>query len=111
MIMQTLFDFLTFKHFVTADILIFCYYIGAVIFPFGLYFSRNYLRHKIPWINQLYADIMSRTGTLPSHTKLLGVIFFLLMLCMMEIAWRMMFEMMIGYFQMHDYLQTLAAPR
>ncbi len=111
MIMQTLLDFLAFRHFIAADILILCYYIGAILFPLALYLSRTYLLHKIPWLNQIYADIMSRIGTLSSQKKLLGIVFFLVILGMMEIAWRMMFEMMIGYFQMHDYLQALSTAK
>ena len=109
--MQTLLDFLAFRHFIAADILILCYYIGAILFPLALYLSRTYLLHKIPWLNQVYTEIMTRISTLSSQKKLLGIIFFIVILGMMEIVWRMMFEMMIGYFQMHDYLQALSTAK
>jgi hypothetical protein len=111
MIMQTLSDFLAFRYFIAADILILCYYIGAILFPLALYLSHTYLLHKIPWLNQVYTEIMTRIGTLSSQKKLLGIIFFIVILGMMEIVWRMMFEMMIGYFQMHDYLQALSTAK
>jgi hypothetical protein len=101
--MHTLLDFLTFKQFITADILMFFYYVGVFIFPLALYLSHNYLKQKLPWIKQLYNDI----NITSLKKKLLLVSFFILLLTMMELLWRMMFEMIIGYFQMHNYLQIL----
>ena len=111
MIMQTLFNFLSFKHFIAIDVLIVCYYIGAILFPFMLYLSRNYLIQHISWVNTLYSRLTTSIHEFSIQKKLLGILFFLLMFIGMEIVWRMMCEMTIGYFQMHDYLQTLSTAK
>ncbi len=109
--MQTFFDFLSFKHFIAADILIVCYYIGALLFPLILYLSRKYIIQNISWINTFYSRFTTSMHALSIQKKLLIILFFLLLFLSMEVVWRMMCEMMIGYFQMHDYLQLLAEGR
>ena len=105
--MQTLMDFLTFKHFITADILIICYYIGAVIIPILLYVGRKYLIEKVQIIRTLNDFFLNAFSSLEVKHRRYAILFFVLMFLAMELMWRMMFEIMIGYFQMHDYLQQL----
>ena len=107
--MQTLFDFLTFQQFITAEILMFCYYLGAIVIPVLLYYFRRYLIEKISLIHTLNDFLRQAFSSLDPKNRLYAKIVFVLVFLAMETAWRMMFEMMIGYFQMHDYLQQIAA--
>ncbi len=84
-----MYDFFTFKIFITPDILIFFYYIGALIMPLILFnYRRKFfaflgLEFKVNWRGKL--------------------LFTVIFLCM-ELFWRMGFEVMIGYFQIHNAL-------
>ena len=80
-------DIVTFNSFITQDVLIFFYYIGVVIIPIVLYYFRENLTKKFPWSN--------------------WIIFIIFFVCI-ELFWRMFFEMMIGYFDMHDYLYEIS---
>lgn len=83
-------DFLTFKTFITPSILILFYYIGAILVPIFIYRKQRYILNKLS-INKINLNI---------YTKLILIAFFI----MLEIMWRMMFEVMIGYFQIHNAL-------
>jgi len=101
-------DFLTFKTFISADVLIFFYYVGAVVIPLLIWQSRSYLLENfkiIKQINDLAMKIFSSFSTKEQSSMKLLV---LLMFIFMEIVWRMMFEAMIAYFNMRDYLQQMA---
>lgn len=103
-------DFLTFKTLITRDVLILAYYTGAVVMPLVLWASRHYL---IRWLSVARsADALRQKlfSSLSSRNQLLVVAALVAMFLMMELAWRMMFETMIAYFQMHDYLQLIASP-
>jgi len=87
-----LFDFFSFKIFITPYVLFFFYYLGAFIIPFILYFYKEsffqklHIKIKISW-----------------KIKLL-MLFFLIVA---EIFWRVMFEFFFAYFQMHQFLKNL----
>jgi len=101
-------DFLSFKNFISKDILILAYYLGAIITPLFLWRIRLYLARKfyiIDKIHQMQADFYN---TLNNEDKLRLIIFLLMMFIIMEIIWRMMFEFMIAYFEMRDYLQIIS---
>jgi len=87
----TMWEILNFNTFVTQNVLILFYYIGAILAPFIIWIYRNYFINRLPFIKNL-----------PS-----ALIFFILLLCF-EICLRMVFEMMIGYFDIHDYLYELS---
>ena len=78
-------DFLTFKTFITPTIMIFFYYIGAILVPIFIYRRQKFILKKLA-INY--------------YSKAILIAIFI----MLEIMWRMMFEVVIGYFQMHDAL-------
>ena len=79
-------DILSFNAFITQDILIFFYYIGVIALPVLLYYLRD---------------------SLFTTKKFFWFVFILLFVCI-ELCWRMLFEAMIGYFDMHDYLHVIA---
>ena len=78
-------DFLTFKTFITPTIMIFFYYIGAILVPIFIYRRQKFILKKL---------------AINLYSKAILIAIFI----MLEIMWRMMFEVVIGYFQMHDAL-------
>ncbi len=101
-------DFLTFQTFITQDVLIIIYYIGAILIPVILWYFKDYLRNRFTLFSRIDTASKQLFSALSTQNRLLVLFgFFTLFLCM-ELCWRMMFEMMIGYFDMHDYLQTIA---
>jgi len=90
-------EFLTFDAFVSIPILMVAYYGGVLLIPLLAIANRSFL---LRWIRAF-------EGKFP-HSKvrlflLLGFFFIVF-----QVIWRMMFETIIGYFQMREYLQQLA---
>ncbi len=101
-------DILTFNSFVTQDVLIFFYYIGALVIPVSLYYFRDYLIKKLSLFKTANDKIKDFYISLSvTEQKVFWVTFITLFLCM-ELCWRMIFEAMIGYFDMHDYLYEIS---
>jgi len=98
-------DFLTFKTFISIDILILSYYIGAIIIPIVIWLSKGYLQKKFKILDKLNNSLLNLFGTMSLTKKLLSVLLFLFMFMSMEIVWRMCFEAMIGYFQIIESLK------
>jgi len=101
-------DFLTFKSFISIDILIFFYYIGAIVIPIALYKSKNYLIINFKIFDMFNKLLLKLFNLLDAKDKLSIKISLFVLFIFMEIFWRMMFEMIIAYFQMRDYLQSIA---
>ena len=101
-------DFLTFKSFITVELLILFYYIGAVAVPILLWMLRNYLAGKFSLFQKLQSMQKQFYTTLSNKDRLIYVVILFCIFLSMEILWRMMFETMIAYFQMRDYLQGMA---
>ena len=76
-------DYLTFNTFIAKNILLFFYYMGVLFVPVLLWYLKEYLNKKV------------------------FIIVFVFIFA--ELFWRMFFEMLIGYFDMHDYLQVLSS--
>ena len=90
-------ELLTFEAFISVPVLILFYYIGALMIPALLWYKRT-------WVVKI-ADALMRTFPITTSRLVLG---FMVLLLGFEILWRMMFEMLIGYFKMIEYLQHLA---
>jgi len=101
-------NFLTFKTFISSDILIFFYYIGAVLIPVLLWQSRVYLKDRFKIIQLINEQIVKIFSSLSNKEQSYAKLFILFAFISMEIIWRMMFEVMIAYFDMRDYLQQIA---
>jgi len=99
-------NFLTFKTFISIDILILSYYIGAIIIPIVIWLSKGYLQKKFKILDKLNSSLLNLFGTMSLSKKLLSMLLFLFMFMSMEIVWRMCFEAMIGYFQVIEALKT-----
>lgn len=104
-------DILSFNHFITQDILVIFYYIGAIVIPIVLLFFRDYLIQNISYIQKISTKIKDFFISLNTTQKTVSVLGFIIMFLCMELCWRMMFEAMIGYFDMHDYLYELSMHR
>lgn len=104
-------DFLTFNRFATRDISIFLYYFGAIFLPVLLFYVRYYLIKKILFASEIDKQIKDYYSTLSSKNKRVIWISFIVVFVLMESFWRIIFEMIIGYFDMHDYLQEISKHR
>jgi phage-related holin len=101
-------DILSFNTFVTQDILMFFYYVGAVVIPIVLYFFRTYLIDHIALIKTGYEKLYDFYSSFSVTEKKVFWFVMISMFVCMELCWRMMFEAMIGYFDMHDYLHIIS---
>ncbi len=90
-------DFLTFNSFITPYVLIFFYYAGVLFLPYVVYKARFYI------FREKYKEYLK------NNKQVVVVIVVLILLA--EIFWRMMFEMMIGYFDIHNYLHQIAVKK
>ncbi len=98
-------NFLTFKTFISIDILILSYYIGAIIIPIAMWLSKAYLQKRFKILDNFNNFLLKLFGTMSLKRKLLSIALFVTMFISMEIVWRMCFEAMIGYFQMIEALK------
>jgi len=97
--MQGFYDFLSFKTFISLDVLVVLYYLGALGVPLGGWFMARWLKNKFCTSE----DEAKTKGAFP--TKL--ILIFLAMFVLMEVFWRVMFEFLIAYFQMRDVMVGL----
>ena len=101
-------DILTFNTFITQDVLVFFYYIGAVLMPVVLYFFKDYLIENISLVKTIYDKLHTFYSSFSSKRKIVFWMMFITVFFCMELCWRMMFEAMIGYFDMHNDLRQIA---
>ena len=98
-------DFLTFKTFISTEVLIIFYYIGALILPIGLWILLTWLVRKYRFLDTAYEsgkEMIWKSLTKKQQTKLVS--FFITAFLFMELFWRMLFEFLIAYMQMRDAL-------
>ncbi len=98
-------DFLTFKSFISTEVLIIFYYLGALILPIGIWLFLTWLIQKYKLFNTAYEsgkEIIWKSLNKKQKTKL--VAFFIISFLFMEIFWRMFFEFLIAYMQIRDAL-------
>jgi hypothetical protein len=99
-------DFLTFRTFISIDILILSYYIGAIIIPIAMWFSKAYLQRRFNLLDRVNHLMITLFGKLSLKRKILSILILIMLFISMEIIWRMCFEAMIGYFQMIEALKN-----
>ncbi|MEA3419827.1 MAG: DUF4282 domain-containing protein [Campylobacterota bacterium] len=88
-------DFLTFRSFVTPAVIIFIYYIGAVVIPL------------LSWLLIRWGKNRYFPNVILEYRLYLYAAFAFCFFCM-ELLWRMMAEFVIAYFDMHDALMRLS---
>ena len=98
-------DFLTFKSFISTEVLILFYYIGAIILPVVTWHLVTSLYKKYEFINTAYEKEKEAVWKrLNKKHKNMLIIFFITSFIFMELLWRMMFEFLIAYMQIRDAL-------
>lgn len=98
-------DFLTFKSFISTEVLIVFYYIGAIILPAGAWYLVIWLIQKYELVNIAYEkgkDTLWNSLNKKQKNKL--IVFFVSSFLFMELFWRMLFEFLIAYMQIRDAL-------
>ena len=98
-------DFLTFKSFISTEVLIIFYYIGALLMPIGIWYFLTWLIGKYRFVNATYEkgkEVIWHSLNKKQQTKL--VAFFISSFLFMELFWRMLFEFLIAYMQIRDAL-------
>lgn len=95
-------DYLLFNKFIAQDLLIFVYYIGVFVLPFILWWNYQYIIQKFIKIKNLYIKQLAFKDKIKIY-----IAFFILFFCM-QICWRIFFEAMIGYFDIHNYLYKIS---
>jgi len=101
-------DFLIFKTFLSIEALIVFYYIGAVIFPVGIWILMLWLLKRYDFINEAYLqgkELVWKSINRSQRIKL--AITFIIIFMFMELFWRMLFEFLIAYMQIRDALIKL----
>jgi hypothetical protein len=97
-------DILRFNTFIASDVLIFFYYVGAIVMPFLLYRYKNRLIESFSFLKSIDDWLKTLFASLSEKEQQRAVVIMVMVFIMMELFWRMMFEAMIGYFDMHNYL-------
>lgn len=98
-------DFLTFKSFISIEVLIIFYYVGALILPIATWALLTWLMRKYRLINATYEngkEIIWKSLNKKQQTKLVAL--FISSFLFMELFWRMLFEFLIAYMQIRDAL-------
>lgn len=98
-------DFLTFKSFISTEVLIVFYYIGAIIMPLGAWYFSIWLLQKYENLNKAYEAVKTTLlNSLSQKQKSWLIVFFIVSFLFMELFWRMFFEYLIAYIQIRDAL-------
>ena len=104
--MDTLWGILSFRIFVTPSLLFIGYYSGALGIPLLAAYLLRFARQRAPQLFEIAAAVGEASDRYVARWKV--VLFFSILFLFMELAWRMMFEFVVAYFQMHAALMTLA---
>jgi hypothetical protein len=73
-----------------------------------LWSLRFYIIKKLSFAKDIHDNFMALYHSLNKRDKMLVLIVFIVMFLCMELCLRMVFEAMIGYFDMHDYLYKIS---
>ncbi len=98
-------DFLTFKAFISTEVLIIFYYLGALILPIGLRFLLTWIVKKYKLLSTTHEDekeLLWQSLSIKQKIKLLA--FYIISFLFLELFWRMLFEFLIAYMQIRDAL-------
>lgn len=103
-----MYDYLVFNKFIAQDVLIVCYYFGAIFIPIFLWYIRSYIIKRVLFIKDIENLVGSYYAKLSAEDKRKVWFVLIAFFICAELCWRMMFEMLIGYFDMHDYLYEMS---
>lgn len=98
-------DFLTFKSFISTEVLIVFYYLGAIVVPIGVWLSLVWIIQKYNMVGTVYESGKEIVwASLNSQQKMKLIVLFITSFLFIELFWRMLFEFLIAYMQMRDAL-------
>ena len=98
-------NYLTFKSFISTEVLIIFYYLGALVLPIGIWYLLTWLIRKYRLLNAAYEngnELLWKALNIKQQTKF--VAFFVISFLFMELFWRVFFEFLIAYMQIRDAL-------
>ena len=101
-------DFIFFDHLIARDILLIFYYLGAVVVSVSIFSVARASICGNSFLSGLFAVPGDLSGRISLLRRIFALVLTLLFLFFMELGWRLLFEMMIAYFDMHDYLARIA---
>lgn len=107
--MTALNDFLAFRTLISPAVLIAVYYFGALVVPLVGWLLLRRVRRRVlagdgaGWLRTM-SDLFAS-----DRSRLLVWLTVAILFGLAELVWRMMFEVMIAYFRMHDLLQQIVA--
>ena len=102
-------NFLTFKSFISTEVLMVFYYLGAIVLPVGLWKSIGWIARNYRIFNVIYKQAVSYAWkSLNKKQQAEFLALFVVLLVFMELFWRMFFEFLIAYMQMRDALLRLS---
>ena len=108
--MQALLDFFAFRTFVSQELLILGYALGAIGVPVASWALALWIKGRYRLVSASYERGKAVVrGLTRARDRALFWGMFLTAFVMMELMWRMMFEFLIAYLQMRDALVHLAA--
>jgi hypothetical protein len=101
-------DFLTFRYLISPYALMVFYYLGAVMMPLAMWFFWIWLKRRYIRLSQARDKLGTLGRDYLSPAQRAGIVIgCILCFFMMELFWRMMFELMIAYFHMAEDIQAL----
>lgn len=102
---EWLHDFLVFRAHISPAVLLVTYYVGALLIPVLVYDVSRRFNQRLAREDWKVPD-RYRTQLLARRGRVIG--YALLALLLGELAWRMMFEFLVAYFQMHEALTGMS---
>ncbi|MET0067081.1 MAG: DUF4282 domain-containing protein [Candidatus Thiodiazotropha sp.] len=98
-------EFLSFESFISTEVLIVFYYLGAIILPFGIWLLFAWIIRKYEIVNTAFESTKEVIwNSLKRKQKITFVALFGFAFLFMELFWRMLFEFLIAYMQIRDAL-------
>ena len=102
-------EYLTFHKFIAQDILVLFYYFFAIALPLLLFKARQRVIKKVLFIKSIEESMTTYYSTLSLREKVKIWLAFLALFFCAQLCLRMVFEAMIGYFNMQNYLYDIAS--
>lgn len=102
-------NFLNFNTFITQNILIIFYYMGAFIAPLAIFILRKYLSENIMLVRKTDDILKKIYNSFSTKQKIFYYLLLIFIFIFFELFWRMIFEFMIAYFDIHEYLYNISS--
>nr|WP_296747440.1 DUF4282 domain-containing protein [Thioalkalivibrio sp.] len=102
---EWLHDFLVFQVHISPAVLLLTYYVGALLIPVLVYDMARRFNQRLTREDWRVPD-RYKSRLLAHRSRVIG--YAALALLVGEVAWRMMFEFLVAYFQMHEALTRMS---